>query len=61
MSFDGRMKYGRGLQPGREPGDVVFTEKVREDAIRADDRRMARWTWSELRNFGPVAERIRGA
>ena len=30
--FDGRVKYGRLLRPGQEPGDVVFAEKRREDA-----------------------------
>lgn len=58
--FDGRTKYGRDLRPGQDPGDVVFAEKLREDAIRADGHGMARWTWGELRNFGPVARRIRG-
>ncbi len=35
--FDGRSKYGRLLRPGQDPGDVVFAEKLREDAIRAED------------------------
>jgi hypothetical protein len=58
--FDGRTKYGRTLKPGQDPGEVVFAEKLREDAIRADGHGMARWTWSELRDFAPVARRIRG-
>jgi hypothetical protein len=32
--FDGRVKYGRLLRPGQDPGDVVFAEKQREDEIR---------------------------
>jgi hypothetical protein len=32
--FDGRIKYGRLLRPGQDPGDVVFEEKRREDAVR---------------------------
>ena len=32
--FDGRIKYGRLLKEGQDPGDVVFAEKVREDALR---------------------------
>ncbi len=29
--FDGRVKYGRLLKPGQDPGEVVFAEKRRED------------------------------
>ena len=57
--FDGRVKYGRLLRPGQEPGDVVFAEKVREDAIRAEGLHVARWTWPELERFATVAARIR--
>jgi hypothetical protein len=47
--FDGKVKYGRLLKPGQEPGDVVFAEKRREDAVRrATDGTMVRYTWSEL-------------
>jgi hypothetical protein len=46
--FDGRVKYGRLLRPGQEPGDVVFAEKRREDAIRDQDWGVVRWTWPEL-------------
>jgi len=59
--FDGRLKYGRLLRPGQNPGDVVFAEKVREDAIRADGREMVRWIWRELSAFDEVAQRIREA
>ncbi|MDN5916403.1 MAG: hypothetical protein L0I76_15095 [Pseudonocardia sp.] len=27
--FDGKIKYGRSLRPGQDPGDVVFEEKIR--------------------------------
>lgn len=57
--FDGRVKYGRLLKPGQDAGDVVFEEKVREDAIRAMDLRMARWVWRDLDHFAPVADRLR--
>jgi hypothetical protein len=57
--FDGRVKYGRVLKPGQDPGEVVFREKVREDAIRAEIRGMTRWTWPELDPFDGVAGRIR--
>jgi hypothetical protein len=57
--FDGEIKYGRLLRPGQAPGDVVFTEKRREDAIRDEDLGMVRWTWSDLDAFAPVADRLR--
>lgn len=57
--FDGRVKYGRLLVPGQEAGDAVFAEKVREDTIRAAGWTVLRWTWGELREFGPVAARLR--
>lgn len=47
--FDGRVKYGRVLQPGQEPGDVVFQEKRREDAIRRlTAGTLVRHTWADL-------------
>lgn len=57
--FDGRVKYGRLLKPGQDPGDVVFAEKVREDAIRDVELGVVRWTWRDLRDFAPVADRLR--
>jgi hypothetical protein len=53
------VKYGRLLRPGQDPGDVVFAEKVREDAIRADDHGMVRWIWREIAPFDEVERRIR--
>ena len=57
--FDGRVKYGRLLRPGQQPGDVVHAEKLREDAIRAQGWEVVRWTWADLGAFGPTAGRIR--
>ena len=57
--FDGKVKYGRLLRPGQDPGEVVYAEKLREDAIRARGWEVVRWTWPELDDFGPVAARIR--
>ena len=57
--FDGRVKYGRLLRPGQDPGDVVFAEKLREDAMRADGRGVVRWTWWEIGPFDEVERRIR--
>jgi hypothetical protein len=59
--FDGRVKYGRLLRPGQEPGDVVFEEKRREDAIRDESWGVVRWTWSELRPGDIVGDRVRRA
>ncbi|PRY49391.1 hypothetical protein LY71_106169 [Geodermatophilus tzadiensis] len=53
--FDGRVEYGRLLRPGQEPGDAVFDEKRREDAMRAEDHGMVRWTWGDLDRPGVVA------
>jgi hypothetical protein len=33
--FDGKVKYGRYLREGEEPGDAVFREKQREDLVRS--------------------------
>lgn len=57
--FDGRIKYGRLLAPGADPGEAVFEEKRREDVIRDRDLGVVRWTWAELDAFGPVAYRLR--
>ncbi|MGY1633656.1 hypothetical protein ACI784_18290 [Geodermatophilus sp. SYSU D01186] len=57
--FDGRVKYGRLLRPGQEPGDVVFEEKRREDALRDEGWGVVRWTWGDLvpRVLGPRVRR----
>ncbi|MGY1736665.1 type IV toxin-antitoxin system AbiEi family antitoxin domain-containing protein [Geodermatophilus sp. SYSU D00684] len=54
--FDGRVKYGRLLRPGQDPGDAVFEEKRREDAMRGEGWGMVRWTWDEL--DGALAIRV---
>ncbi len=59
--FDGRVKYGRLLKPGETPGDAVFDEKVREDALRDSGSRVVRWIWAELAEPAIVVERIRRA
>jgi hypothetical protein len=56
--FDGKVKYGRLVPRGHAPADVVFAEKIREDAVRALDLGFARWIWEELDDFDPVAARI---
>jgi hypothetical protein len=59
--FDGRIKYGRLLRPGQDPGDAVFEEKVREDAIRDHGLKVARWIWREIDAPLVVADRLRRA
>jgi hypothetical protein len=59
--FDGRVKYGRLLRSGQEPGDVVFEEKRREDLLRDEELRVVRWVWEELDRFDVVATRLRRA
>jgi len=57
--FDGKIKYGRLLRPGQSPGDVVYAEKLREDAIRAQGLEVVRWTWANLSDFADTAARVR--
>ncbi len=58
--FDGRVKYGRLLREGEEPGDAVFREKQREDAIRAATGwGFVRVVWSDLYEPAETAARIR--
>lgn len=46
--FDGKIKYGRLLKDGQDPGSVVFAEKQREDALReATGMSMIRISWSD--------------
>lgn len=58
--FDGKVKYGRLLRPGEEPGDAVFREKVREDLLReASSCGMIRLIWADLFRGGATAARLR--
>ncbi|MGH3350188.1 MAG: type IV toxin-antitoxin system AbiEi family antitoxin domain-containing protein [Nocardioides sp.] len=57
--FDGRIKYGRLLKPGQEPGDVVFEEKRREDELRElTGFLMIRLIWSDFANPARTAARL---
>jgi hypothetical protein len=57
--FDGRVKYGRLLRPGQDPGEAVFQEKLREDALRDEGLHVVRWTWQDLDSFAAVVDRLR--
>ncbi|MEN0135624.1 MAG: hypothetical protein AAGC80_10770 [Rhodococcus sp. (in: high G+C Gram-positive bacteria)] len=59
--FDGRIKYGRLLKPGQSPGDAVFAEKQREDALRDLGFQVVRWTWDDLESPAQVVDRVRRA
>ncbi|WP_448625383.1 type IV toxin-antitoxin system AbiEi family antitoxin domain-containing protein [Geodermatophilus sp. URMC 64] len=59
--FDGRIKYGRLLRPGQDPGDAVFEEKLREDEIRDGGWKVARWIWRELDSPQVIGDRLRRA
>lgn len=55
--FDGKVKYmDPELLQGGSTSQVVYQEKLREDAIRRSGRMMVRWGWDELRR----PERLRG-
>lgn len=56
--FDGREKYGRLVPTGRTPGDVVFAEKRREDAMRGEGLGAVRWCWADLDPFDATAARL---
>ncbi|MFD6159794.1 hypothetical protein ACFWF7_35830 [Nocardia sp. NPDC060256] len=59
--FDGRAKYDRLLRPHTTPAQAVYEEKRREDAIRAQNLQVLRWTWPDLHPFHPTATRWRHA
>lgn len=54
---DGRAKYS--LDPNRRPEQVVWTEKLREDALRDAGYSLVRWTYGQLLNqTDAVVDRI---
>lgn len=57
--FDGRVKYGRLLRSGQDPGQIVFDEKRREDRLRELGLSVVRWTWADLDAFDEIAAGIR--
>ena len=56
--FDGRIKYGKDLNPGQDIEEVLFEEKRREDAIRDLGWQVVRWTWRDLAAPGQLRNRI---
>lgn len=58
--FDGKVKYGRFLKQGEEPGEAVFREKQREDLVRAlTGYRCGRLVWVDLSSPGRTSNRFR--
>jgi hypothetical protein len=58
--FDGKIKYGRLLKEGEEPGDAVFREKNREDLLREiTGWLMIRYIWAHLFDPCKTAARTR--
>jgi hypothetical protein len=45
--FDGKVKYGR-IDPTKDPREIVWAEKKREDRLRGLGNEVARWTWWHL-------------
>jgi hypothetical protein len=56
--FDGKIKYGRLLKPGQRIEDVIFEEKLREDALRDLGWQSVRWLWRDLYRRGVLRERV---
>jgi hypothetical protein len=56
--FDGKIKYGRLLKPGQSVEDVIFAEKVREDALRDLGWQIVRWLWADLYRRGVIRDRV---
>lgn len=59
--FDGRVKYERLLKPGQSLEDVLFREKLREDALRDLGWEVVRWIWADLKRPQVIAERLERA
>lgn len=48
---DGMMKY-------RADADAPVAERIRQGELEDSGLIVVRWTWADLRNFGPVAQRL---
>lgn len=61
--FDGRFKYSRNkFTNGHPPEEVVWAEKLREDAMRAaTGKPMVRWVWDHLTDLRAFERILRGA
>lgn len=60
--FDGRSKYSRGrFGSDRPPEEHVWSEKLREDRLRAVGPRVTRWTWATLAVPSTLLAQLRAA
>ncbi|GAC46913.1 hypothetical protein [Gordonia aichiensis] len=61
--FDGRIKYHRASadSEAKLPEEVIYDEKLREDAIRGRDVSFVRWNWNDLAAPRRLCERIHDA
>ena len=57
--FDGKAKYDRLLRPGQQAGEVGLRREGARGRDPREDWEVVRWTWHDLRDFGPTAARIR--
>jgi hypothetical protein len=57
IEFDGRVKYERLLRVGESASDVVYREKVREDALRATGLAVVRVIWRDQFDDASVLRR----
>lgn len=61
VEFDGKEKYQKFLRQGETAADVVFREKLREDAIRSTGLDVVRMVWSDHGADARVLDRCRAA
>jgi hypothetical protein len=60
--FDGKVKYTGELKGNDDdPREVLWNEKLREDAVRDANWSMVRWIWSDLDHPTAVIKRLRRA
>ena len=59
--FDGKVKYGRLLKPGQSLDEVLYDEKLREDALRDLGWQVVRWLWRDLHRKGVLRDRVNRA
>jgi hypothetical protein len=61
LEFDGNVKYGRYVPPGRTVTDVVVEEKRRESGLAESGFIVIRVIWSELFDPAVLGRRVRDA
>ncbi len=56
--FDGKIKYGRLLEPGQTASDVLVAERLRELRIERQGWDVVRFTWAEVHDLPLVRARL---